>query len=95
MKAKAKKQKKAKKISPIERFIHMFALLFIVILPFSLLYIEARKLEIADQTEKTKIALSKEKSAASEREIKVNSMSRPVKNDVSQKKATNEVSSVS
>lgn len=92
MKTKAKKNKKTKKSSPLERLIHMCALLFIIILPFSLLYIEARKLEIADQTEKTKLAISKEKTEANEREIKVNSMSRPAKNDVSQKKDNTEAS---
>lgn len=95
MKAKSKKQKKTKKVSLVERCIHVVALLFIVILPFSLLYIEARKLEIADQTEKTKIAISKEKSAMSEREIKVNSIAKPVKSDVSQKKGDTELSASS
>lgn len=66
-----KKNAKAKKSSKIEKTVYLIALMFVFILPFSLLYIESQKLEIADQTEKTKIALGKEKDETSKHEVKL------------------------
>lgn len=74
MKKKNKKTKKSMRASFVEKTIYFIALTFVFVLPFSLLYIESQKLEIADQTEKTKIALGKERDTTSQHEIKLSTM---------------------
>lgn len=69
-------KKKKRKTSFVEKCIHITAFFFIIALPFSLLYIESRKLEIADQTAKTQYEIGKEKSAMSEDEVKLNMTSK-------------------
>lgn len=71
---KTKHKKNTKKISLIEKMLYLIALTFVFVLPFSLLYIESQKLEIADQTEKTKIALGKEKDTTSQHEVKLSTL---------------------
>lgn len=72
---KTKMKKNVKKPSLIERFIYSIALLFVFILPFSLLYIESKKMEIADQTEQTKMEIGKEQTETSKHEVQLNNVS--------------------
>lgn len=72
---KNKTKKRPKKPSFLERIIYFMALLFVFVLPFSLLYIESKKMEIADQTEKTKVAIGKEKNETTKHEVQLNKVS--------------------
>lgn len=74
-------KKNRKKTSMMEKIVYIIALTFVFILPFSLLYIESQKLEIADQTEKTKIALGKERVETSKHEVKLSTMSASTETD--------------
>lgn len=83
-----KNQNKKKKTSFIEKVVYFVALTFVFMLPFSLLYIESQKLELADQTEKTKIALGKERDTMSKHEVKLSTVNE--KNNQNMEKNTNE-----
>lgn len=88
MKKNTKINKQKNNVPFVEKMVYLIALMFVFVLPFSLLYIESQKLEIADQTEKTKIALGKERNETSKHEVKLSTVHE--KNTQSNGKVTNE-----